>query len=337
MQVREMLEATQPIVMQTLRQAFKEQRTSHAYLISGQKGTPCKEMAIFLAQSFVCNQPDSLACEECLDCHRIANGAYSNLIFLNAKETDLSVSTIESIALSLNKVSLENKGKKIYIIHLFEKCKSAAAANTLLKFLEEPPADTIAIITTENQNELLPTIVSRCQILRLKPIEKNILINRHVSKGMPLEDASILCENHYEEEEVSNLFSNGQYNTIKDLVIDTIRVMVENPAEINYFEMSEINPYICAKNESFNPKDKCALFLDLLGIALQDVIKLSLGQEIIYNSQKSLISKLATMHYDIADIVCKIMIAESQIEKNANIGLLIDGIFYAIRQKGSDK
>ena len=80
------LKEKQHIVFQVLKNSFKREKTSHAYIISGSKGSPILDTAIFMAQSLVCLNKDenNLACEECINCQKIKNNAcYHNICSSN--------------------------------------------------------------------------------------------------------------------------------------------------------------------------------------------------------------------------------------------------------------
>lgn len=332
MQVRKMLEGTQPIIMQTLTKSFKEGKTSHAYLISGQKGTPTKELAFFLAQSFVCdNKIDSLACEECLSCMRVADNAYTDFIYIDGSDHKISKEELEAIEGKLSRVSLETSGYKIYIIHLFENVASVQAANILLKFLEEPGENTVAIITTENQSSILPTIVSRCQLLKLREVDKKQLVSSLVNKGVNKEDAIILSERFNMEDDILQTYQDPIYLEAKDLAIDTLKELANNIKGINYFEMSEVLPFIEDKTKDGNKR--LTLYLDLLGIILQDAIRYSLNQEVVFEAQKEDLAKLTNKAKPLSEVIELIMTSEDRIDMHVNSSLVMDKIFYNLRTK----
>ena len=79
MQVKEILKESQPVVYRVIENGFKNKKTSHAYLISGEKGMPVRQTALFLAQSFLCDSNETLACEECINCN---NANQLNTLYL---------------------------------------------------------------------------------------------------------------------------------------------------------------------------------------------------------------------------------------------------------------
>ena len=327
MSSKELLESTQPIVMRTLSNSFSEHKTTHAYLISGQKGAPTKEMAYYLAKSFLCENPKPLACEECLNCLRVQDGSYTDFIFIDGSKSSIKKEVIENLQLRFSRTALEPKGLKVYIIHLIEN-STGSAVNSLLKFVEEPASDVIGIFTTENRNQVLPTLLSRCQVLHLKGFEKQELMQKFEAAGITAEDASILAASFSSEEEGLAAYQNTAYLTIKDLVVDTLGVLASNLNSLNYFGITEIIPVVK------DPKN-CELYLDLLGTAMEDVLKLSLGQPLIFKDQETKIREIMNQDLPIAKFVANIMLNEGRLSLHANPGLIIDSVFTYIRAEGA--
>ena len=99
MQVEKYLKTYQPIIYKTFINALENDQLSHAYLLSGQAGTPLLETAIFLAKSILCDSPSPLACNNCITCLRIDDRNYPDFfVFDGSKETikKEAVATIES-------------------------------------------------------------------------------------------------------------------------------------------------------------------------------------------------------------------------------------------------
>ena len=152
------LKEKQHIVFQVLKNSFKRKKTSHAYIISGSKGSPILDTAIFIAQSLVCSNKDenNLACECCVNCLKIKNNAYADykIILGDELKTDVTL----SIQDEFNKSSIENENVKIYIVHQIEKAP-ISSLNKLLKFIEEPTSNIVAIFTSNSVSSILTTIV----------------------------------------------------------------------------------------------------------------------------------------------------------------------------------
>ena len=188
MQVGKYLETKQPIIYRTFVRALENNHLSHAYLISGNPGTPLLEVARYLAKSILCDAPNPLACDDCLTCIRVDDENYPDMVVLDGSQNNIKKEQVKNIEAQFDKSALEIKGIMIYIIHLVENMGDAAT-NSILKFLEEPGKNVYAFLTTNNENSILPTIISRCQVMHLKLIDRSTIINTAVEYGVAKEDA----------------------------------------------------------------------------------------------------------------------------------------------------
>lgn len=318
MQTKQMLKSSQPIVFKTIENGFKNNKKSHAYLISGSKGMPLKETALFLAQSFLCDEPsEHLACEECITCIRIKENNFTDFIFINGEEESIKKEMIDHIQDEFSKTSIENKGLKIYLIHLVEKATSSAI-NGLLKFLEEPSEDVVAILTTENISKVLATIISRCQLLRLKTASKSQLIDELIEDGITKEDAKILSTFYNSKEEVDAILEEGNYNNIKDLALETFQKYIEDDGRFSFFVQRNVYNQV-------NSKQSCTLFLDFLELLFKDNLN---DKSVLFEDDKYKVKEYQKEYIEKA--ILDIIVSKGKIDLNVNIPLLLDGLCYEL-------
>jgi DNA polymerase-3 subunit delta' len=323
-----LIKQTQSIVYQTLVNAFTSNKVNHAFLLSGLKGSPIKETALYVAQSLVCENPNPLACEECLSCLRIANQSYADFIFIDGEQGTIKKEEIENLQSSFSKSGVEAKGLKIYIINQLEKA-TASATNSLLKFLEEPYEDVVGILTTQNQSQILETIVSRSQVLRIKTYSKDYLIKELLNSGIDQEDVNILVNKYSDINQILEVMNNPDYQTIKALAIETFTVIVNEPDRINFFSINQINPKIADKKSVL-------LFLDLLETLITDVVKLKIEENIVFSNQNEILNQALTKRLNLQKLNELIMLAQGSVGFNLNVGLLLDNLFYHIRYEGNE-
>ncbi|MGL4951469.1 MAG: hypothetical protein ACRC4L_00640 [Mycoplasma sp.] len=105
-------------------------------------------------------------CDECQICNRINQDAYLDLIYFDNHINEISKEDIITVQSTFSKPSSENTGIKLYVIQNIEKTNKHVL-NSLLKFIEEPPKNTYLLMFTKNQNQIIPTILSRSAIINI--------------------------------------------------------------------------------------------------------------------------------------------------------------------------
>lgn len=171
----------QPIVCKILKNAIFYDRISHAYLIEANGYINKNQFAISLAKFLMCPKHhfEEKEIEKfCPICHKKELNNFLDISIIKPNGLCIKKNQLGELQKKFSTKSFENN-KKIYIIQDAE-LLNISAANSILKFLEEPESNIIAILIVDNLYQLLPTIISRCQILRLK---NHILTNKEESSA----------------------------------------------------------------------------------------------------------------------------------------------------------
>lgn len=170
------LQTIQPIVFRQLQNSFEHGRLAHAYLFEGDQGTGKAELALWFAKHQFClNLQEEMPCETCNNCLRITSKDHPDVVEIEPDGQSIKVDQIRALQSELTKSGFES-AKKVVIIHQAEKM-NMNSANSLLKFLEEPPANFMIILETQSLGKILPTIRSRCQIIHFQALSTLSLIH----------------------------------------------------------------------------------------------------------------------------------------------------------------
>jgi DNA polymerase-3 subunit delta' len=147
-------------------------RERHAYLFTGPAGIGRRTLALRFAQALNCLEPPmpGQPCGKCSPCKRIALMQHPDLAIVEAEREGeiLKIDQVRDLQHTLSLAPYEAR-YRVAVILRFEEA-NASAANAMLKTLEEPPARVVVILTAKNVENLLPTIVSRCEVLRLRSL-----------------------------------------------------------------------------------------------------------------------------------------------------------------------
>jgi DNA polymerase-3 subunit delta' len=146
--------------------------TRHAYLFCGPPGLGRRTLALRFAQALNCTTPSDagIPCGQCRDCKQIEAMQHADLTVIQA-DSEGGTLKVDQIRDSRKTLILKPYMSK-FRVAMFLRFQEANdnAANALLKTLEEAPSYAVLILTADNPEQLLPTIVSRCEVLRLRPL-----------------------------------------------------------------------------------------------------------------------------------------------------------------------
>lgn len=169
--------------------------TRHAYLFAGPPGLGRRTLALRFAQALNCQTPvdAGIPCGQCRDCKQIEAMQHPDLTVIQA-ETEGGTMKVDQIREARRTLTLKPYMAK-YRVALFLRFHEAndSASNALLKTLEEAPSYAVLILTADNPEQLLPTIVSRCEVLRLRPLKVEEVQRALEDKGFETNQAKLIA------------------------------------------------------------------------------------------------------------------------------------------------
>jgi DNA polymerase-3 subunit delta' len=176
-----------------LSRAWVGGKISHAYLFKGPAGVGKKGMALTFAALLNCREGQSTSCGKCPSCKKLATGNHPDFIEILPDGAMVKIDQIRELKRKLAYPPLEAKVRVVFIADIHAVMRRAEVANSLLKTLEEPPADTIFILTVDEAAEVLPTIISRCQVVPFYSLPFEVIQQRLLQKGVDPEDAHTIA------------------------------------------------------------------------------------------------------------------------------------------------
>lgn len=313
--MKEYLQENQPKFYNLIKNEFIQNKIPHAFLLVGNN---TKVPLNYLAMSLICDE--TLACEKCNDCRKVLENKYGDIIRYDGKETSIKKGDIEYIQDTFKKSSLEGKAK-IYIIENIESA-TKEAMNTLLKMLEEPTSGIYAIFTTNNISRVLPTILSRCQVIDIKPDSKEVIYKALIKSNIPEEAAKILTYLSASEEEAKNLYDERfEYmqteviNFIEDLYTKRVNLIINVQTNL-------------LKN--YKERDDIKLFLNMLVLAMKDMFHVKHNQNLVFSAHYDFFNSLQIDENKLIKQIEIILETIYTIESNANLLMLMDRMMYRL-------
>lgn len=313
-------------VVSYLEKTLMQSKTTHAYMIEGVKGLGKKNLAYELAKGICCESKEDKPCGVCKSCSKAERGTNRNIIYLE-EEKAIKIESIREIQEEI-KVKTFDGSIRVYIICDSDKM-TVQAQNALLKTLEEPPAKVVIILTNINANRLLPTIVSRCQVIKLKPIkEEDMRKYLNEKKNLSWSQSKIVAS-------LSDGIIGKALKTLEDETYVKRRELVLNIID----KISTTSVFDVLKSAEFfnEEKENIMELLDILVTWYRDliiyketeqldyVINCDKIEEIILQSKKNEFSK-------IRNIILMIEETRANINSNANYQLSIEVMLLNIQE-----
>ncbi|MFD1883955.1 DNA polymerase III subunit delta' [Paenibacillus wenxiniae] len=301
----------QETAKKVLQNGLRQQKISHAYLFHGPAGSGQLKMALHFAKALVCLEKGEDACGHCIECRKMEHGNHPDFLLVEPDGSSIKIDQIRELQRIFSYRS-EAGNRKIYIIQDADKM-TVQAANSLLKFLEEPPAPAVAMLLTDNVQSILPTIRSRTQPVLFTAVDPKQMIQLLADENYPL--PLVRCAVHLvsDPEECRKLLAENWFAEIRNVVLQLGKESASRGS------MS----LITAQQKIFKGGlgDHVDQVFDLFHLWFKDLIYIQIGQNesIVFIDQLESLSKVAHTRSMQHWISCMALAAECKKMLRSNV------------------
>lgn len=316
MAFKEVLGHSKPIKL--LQQAIKNDKVAHSYLFLGNEGIGRKFVAIQLAKAINCfnNEDAQDSCDRCGSCKKIDKNIHPDVLILEPSGQTLKIEQIREMQKDLSYRPYEGR-RRICILSGADRM-APNMSNSLLKIIEEPPLHTLIILLANHVKSLLPTIVSRCQIIRFYQLPISMVSSWLIKeKGLKRQEAILLAS-----------LSEGSIGKALEISkeIETI------PRERLLFELIGSKCLTIKNTRNFlelfqeDEREDLILLLEVCKTLIRDMIMVKINENSIINFDLLENIKKVSQNWDIKSLLTRIDLLHqtmSAIRNNANIKLAL--------------
>lgn len=312
-----------------LQNAIKTNKVSHAYIINGEKNSGKEFIAKVFSMALQCEREGIEPCNECHSCRQALSQNQPDIIrVIHEKPNTIGVEDIRRQVNNDIAIKPYSSPRKIYIINEGEKM-TPQAQNALLKTLEEPPAYAVIMILTSNVNSLLSTILSRCVVLNMKPVEDS-LVKSYLMETVEIPDYKA---------DVCVAFARGNIGKAKLLATseEFDRIKEEAVTLLKYIKDMEMNEIVSAIKKITEYKLDINDYLDIISIWYRDVLLFKATNDVnhlIFKGEIQYIRKVAekSNYEGIETIINSLEKAKNRLNANVNFDLTMELLLLTIKE-----
>lgn len=322
----------QDMIKEHLMNALKTGNVSHAYIINGERYSGKEYIAKVFAMALQCEKGEVEPCNECHFCKQALSDNQPDIIKItHEKPNTISVDDIReqiNADIGIKPYACE---KKVYIINEAEKM-NPQAQNALLKTLEEPPEYAVILILTTNLEALLPTIISRCVTLNMKPVDDK-LVKDFLMRYVQVPDYKA---------EICAAFARGNIGKAKILASseEFDKIKTEAIALLKHIDEMEQNEISTAINQIKEYKVEINDFLDILAIWYRDALMFKAtadANNMIFRDEMQFIKQTASRStYEGLEIILKALDkAKARLNANVSFDLTVELLLLTIKENSN--
>lgn len=322
-------------IKEHLMNAVKTGKISHAYMINGDRGSGKEFIARVFAMALQCEtraqNPDQTGpCNECHSCKQALSDNQPDIIRVTHEKPNTI--SVEDIRTQINQdiiIKPYNSPYKIYILNEGEKM-TLQAQNALLKTLEEPPAYAVILILTTNLEAMLPTILSRCVVLNMKPAPDEA-IKEYLMKELQVPDYKA---------DICIAFARGNVGKAKALATseEFDNIKADAVALLKYITEMDVSEIVTAIKRISEYKFNIDDYLDIIAVWYRDALLFKATNDanhLIFKDELQYIRKVADKctYEGIETIIQAIEKAKARLRANVNFDLTMEMLLLTIKEQ----
>lgn len=313
-----------------LKTAIRTETVSHAYIFSGEEGMGKKTLAWAFAKGIQCEnrEQDGDGCGHCKSCLQAESKNHPDIIYVTHEKASLGVDDVRNQLNNDVLIKPYSSSRKIYIIEDGEKM-TEQAQNALLKTLENPPSYAVIILLTNNINAFLPTILSRCVILKLNPVGeediKTFLMQVYKTPDYQAELSAVFAQGNIGR--AISYASSENFAAMKDKVLHLLR----------YIDQMELYELIDGLKDLSGQKENIDEYLDLITLWYRDILMFKVTKDInllLYKGEYSEIQRQASKrsYEGLEEVIKAVEKAKVRLNANVNFDIVMELMFLTIKE-----
>lgn len=316
-------------ILKYISSAVENNRVSHAYILNGERGSGKKMLANLFAMTLLCETGDNEPCGKCHSCKQAESGNHPDIIRVtHEKPNSISVDDIRTQVNNTVDIKPYQGPYKVYIIPQAD-MMTPQAQNAILKTIEEPPSYAVFLLLTENAETLLPTINSRCVMLKLRNI-KDTLIKKYLMENLEIPDYKADMCTAFAQGNMGRaimLANSDHFNEIREEAVQLLKHISE----------MELNEIVAAVKNISVYKLEVTDYLDIIMIWYRDVLLYKATKEIdkvVFKDQLQSIKEQArkSSYEGIELILESLEKAKARLKANVNFDLVMELLFLTIKE-----
>ena len=316
-------------ILKYISSAVENNRVSHAYILNGERGSGKKMLANLFAMTLLCETGDNEPCGKCHSCKQAESGNHPDIIRVtHEKPNSISVDDIRTQVNNTVDIKPYQGPYKVYIIPQAD-MMTPQAQNAILKTIEEPPSYAVFLLLTENAETLLPTINSRCVMLKLRNI-KDTLIKKYLMENLEIPDYKADMCTAFAQGNMGRaimLANSDHFNEIREEAVQLLKHISE----------MELNEIVAAVKNISVYKLEITDYLDIIMIWYRDVLLYKATKEVdkvVFKDQLQSIKEQArkSSYEGIELILESLEKAKARLKANVNFDLVMELLFLTIKE-----